>query len=58
MTVHLLGAGSSPGCYNFTLKRTAENGEREFGARGAETLRNNFEIGTDREGRCRTNTSC
>ena len=44
MTVHLLGAGSSPGCYNFTLKRTAENGEREFGARGAETLRNNFYV--------------
>ena len=32
MTVHLFGAGSSPGCSNFALKRTAEDGERQFGA--------------------------
>ena len=44
MTVHLFGAGSSPGCSNFALKRTAEDGEREFGARAAETLRKNFYV--------------
>ena len=44
MTVHLFGAGSSPGCSNFSLKRTAEDGEREFGARTAETRRKNFYI--------------
>ena len=42
MTVQLFGVGSSPGCSNFALKRTAEDGEREFGARAAETLRKNF----------------
>ena len=44
MTVHLFGAGSSPGCSNFALKRTAEDGEREFGAKAAETLRKNFYV--------------
>ena len=44
MTVHLFGAGSSPGCSNCALKRTAEDGEREFGARAAETLRKNFYV--------------
>ena len=42
MTVQLFGVGSSPGCSNFALKRTAEDGEREFGARATETLRKNF----------------
>ena len=37
------GAGSSPGCSNFALKRTAEDGEREFGARATETLRKHFD---------------
>ncbi|KAK2564378.1 hypothetical protein P5673_011803 [Acropora cervicornis] len=44
MTVHLFGAGSSPGCSNFALKRTAEDGEREFGARAAEALKKNFYV--------------
>ena len=44
MTVHLFGAGSCPGCSYFALKRTAEDGEREFGARAAETLRKNFSV--------------
>jgi len=44
MTVHLFGAGSSPGCSNFALKRTAEDGEKEFGARDAETLKKNFYV--------------
>ena len=44
MKVHLFGAGSSPGCSNFSLKRTAEGGEREFGARAAETLRKDFYV--------------
>ena len=32
MTVHLFGATSSPGCANFALKKTAQDGEEEFGA--------------------------
>ena len=44
MTVHLFGAGSSPGCSNFALKRTAEDGEIEFSARAAETLKKNFYV--------------
>ena len=44
MTVHLFGAGSSPGCSNFALKRTAEDGEKEFGARTAETLKKKFYV--------------
>jgi len=31
MTVHLFGAGSSPGCCNFALKKTADNHEPEIG---------------------------
>ena len=44
MTVHLFGAGSSPGCSTFALKHTAEDGEKEFGARAAKTLKKNFYI--------------
>ena len=44
MTVHLFGAGSSPGCSNFALKSTAEDGEKEFDARAAETLKKNFYV--------------
>lgn len=39
MAVHLFGVGSSPGCSNFALKRTAKDCEREFGARAAEALK-------------------
>ena len=31
MIVHLFGAGSSPGCANFGLKRAADDGEHDFG---------------------------
>lgn len=44
MTVHLFGGGSSPGCSNFALKRAAEDGENEFGANAAETLKKNFYV--------------
>ena len=44
LTVHLFGAGSSPGCSNFALKRTAEDGESEFGARAAEALKKSFYV--------------
>jgi len=44
MTAHLFGAGLSPGCSNFALKRTAEDGEGEFGVRAAETLKKNFYV--------------
>ena len=41
MTVHLFGAGSSPGCSNFAMKCTAEDGES---ARAAEALKKNFYV--------------
>ena len=41
-TVHLFGAGSSPGYSKFAVKCTAEDGEREIGARAAEALKKNF----------------
>ena len=44
MTVHLFGGGSSPGCSNFALKRTAGDNEAEFGVKAAETLRKNFYV--------------
>ena len=44
MTAHLFGAGSSPGFSNFALKRTAEDGEGEFGVRAAEKLKKNFYV--------------
>ena len=44
MTVHLFGAGSSPGCSNFALKRTSEDGEKESAAGAAETLKKNFYV--------------
>lgn len=42
--MHLFGAGSSPEFSNLALKRTAEDSEREFGARTDETLRKNFYV--------------
>ena len=42
MTVHLFGGGSSPGCSNFALKCTAEDGENELGVKAAETVKKNF----------------
>lgn len=64
-TVHLFGAGSSPEFSNLALKRTAEDSEREFGARTDETLRKNFyvddalkSVPTENEAACRTSTSC
>ena len=44
MTVHLVETGSSPECSNFAPKRTAKDGEEEFGARAAETLKLNFYV--------------
>ena len=44
MTVHLFGAVSSPACANFALKRTAEDGESEFGKRASEFLKNDFYV--------------
>ena len=38
MTIHLFGAGSSPGCCNFTLKKTTDDHEQEFGFKPAEFL--------------------
>ena len=42
MTVNLFGAGLSPGCCNFTLKKTADDHEQEFGFEPAEFLRKDF----------------
>ena len=44
MNVHLFGATSSPGCANFTLKRTAQDNEEEFGPTTANHLRRNFYV--------------
>ena len=39
MTAHLFGAGLSPGCCNFALKKTAEDYEKELGSEPVEFLR-------------------
>lgn len=44
ITVHLFGAGSSSGCCNFALKKTADDHEKEFGSEPAEFLRNDFYV--------------
>ena len=44
MTVHLFGAGSSPGCANLALKTTAEDNESDLGADAADFLRKNFYV--------------
>jgi len=44
MTVHLFGAGSSPGCANFALKRIASDHEQEFGHEAANFVRDNFYV--------------
>ena len=44
MTVHLYGAGSSPGCANFGLKRIADDYEVEFGSEAANFVRNDFYV--------------
>ena len=44
MKVHPFGAGSSPGCANFGLKRTADDGEEEFGPEAADLVRRNFYV--------------
>ena len=43
MTIHLFGAGSSPGC-NFALKKTDDDHEQEFGFAAAEFLRKDFYV--------------
>ena len=45
VTLHLFRAGLSPRCFNLALERTAEDGEKEFEARAAETLKTNFHFG-------------
>ena len=44
MNVHLFGAVSSPGCANFGLHKTAQEGESEFGEDIANFLRNDFYV--------------
>ena len=44
MCVHPFGAASSPSCANFALKRTADDNERQFGSKAADTLRENFYV--------------
>ena len=39
MTVHLFGVNSSPGCANFAVKKTAQDGEEEFGDEAADLCR-------------------
>ena len=44
MVVHLFGAVSSPSIANFAIKKTACDGEEEFGPLVANTLQNNFYV--------------
>lgn len=44
MTVHLFGATSSPGCANFTLKRTADDFEELFGSEPAMFVKKDFYV--------------
>ena len=44
MSVHLFGAVSSPACANYGLKKTADEGEEEFGRNAANFIRNNFYV--------------
>ena len=44
MTVHLFGAGSSPGCVNYGLKQIADDHEEEFGAEAASFVRDDFYV--------------
>ena len=44
MKVHLFGAGSSPGCANFGLKKAADDGEAEYGKEAAEFIRRDFYV--------------
>ncbi|XP_028413601.1 uncharacterized protein LOC114536441 [Dendronephthya gigantea] len=44
MKVHLFGAVSSPGCANFGLRKTAQDGESEFGEEVANFVRNDFYV--------------
>ena len=44
MTVHLFGAGSTPGCANFGLKRIADDHEEECGSEVANFVRNDFYV--------------
>ena len=43
MTIHLFGAGSSPGCCNFRLKTTDDH-EQEFSFEPAKFLRKDFYV--------------
>ena len=44
MTVHLFGATSSPGCANFTLKRTVDDFEELFGSEPATFVKKDFYV--------------
>ena len=44
MTVHLFGAVSSPACANYALKRTADEGEAEFGSNASSFIRHSFYV--------------
>ena len=44
MTVHLFGAGSSPGCANYGLKQTATDFASEYGSDAAEFIHRNFYV--------------
>ena len=44
MTVHLFGAGSSPGCANYGLKQIANDFEAEYGSDAADFIRDDFYV--------------
>ena len=44
MTVHLLGATSSPGCATYALKASADDNEKELGSASANFIRRGFYV--------------
>ena len=44
MNVHLFGATSSPSCANFALRKTANDGESEFGKNASNCMKRNFYV--------------
>ncbi|XP_050390455.1 uncharacterized protein LOC126809746 [Patella vulgata] len=44
MTVHLFGAGSSPGCSNFALKQAAKDHEKDFGTVVSNFIQKDFYV--------------
>ena len=44
MCIHVFGGASSPGCCNYSLKKTAIDNEAQFGPEAAKILMRNFYV--------------